>query len=65
MSGKTQDSLSLITVLLTTNGKNVAAAHAYVPETTDLLAALTIANAQFFSDSPQVVPCVGEQHAHG
>ncbi len=54
-----------ITVTLDTNGHVVATARADVPETSDLLAALAVANAQFFSDSPKLVPCVGEQHAHG
>lgn len=47
MSGKTQDSLSRITVLLTTNGKIVATARADVPKTSDLLAALAVAETQF------------------
>ena len=56
--------MSRITVLLTTNGKIVATARADVPETSDLLAALAVATAQFLGDSPRLVPCVGEQHAN-
>lgn len=56
--------MSRITVTLETNGHVVATARADVPETSDLLAALTVANAQFFGDSPRLAPCGGERHEH-